>query len=257
MNVGAAAAIDANSKGAASSRILFPFGDFVPNPSAESVYPRRAAFSIIGLLAIPGSIRLQYHPPVWDKLMEHEAISARRGMMGIVNPVGEAEAAPQIQETFASLKQRVGKVPNFFAAMAHRPDVLNAFMPLYAAIVNQGTVEKKYKELAYLRASMVNGCEYCTRAHSVSAKRAGISQEQLEALPFYRRSSLFSEKEKATILYADRVTRAATAIRSAELADLRQHYDEGQIVELTLTICMANFTNRFNDALENIPDIGA
>jgi len=66
----------------------------------------------------------------------------------------------------------------------------------------------------------------------------------------------FDEKEKATILYADRVTRAATAIRAAELEELHKFYDEGQIVELTLAICMAKFTNRFNDTLENIPDLG-
>jgi alkylhydroperoxidase family enzyme len=37
---------------------------------------------------------------------------------------------------------------------------------------------------------------------------------------------------------------------------LRKFYDEGQIVELTLVICAANFTNRFNDALRNTPDLG-
>jgi len=52
------------------------------------------------------------------------------------------------------------------------------------------------------------------------------------------------------------VTRAATTIRTAELEGLHKFYDEGQIVELTVAICMANFTNRFNDALENIPDLG-
>jgi alkylhydroperoxidase family enzyme len=37
---------------------------------------------------------------------------------------------------------------------------------------------------------------------------------------------------------------------------LRKYYDEGQIVELTLVICAANFTNRFNDALRSVPDLG-
>jgi len=176
--------------------------------------------------------------------------------MGVVNPLTREQAAPEVQEVFDKMAERTGKVPNMFAAMAHRPDVLKAFLPLYKMIINQGTVEAKYKELAYLRASMVNGCEYCTRAHSASSKRAGVTAEQIAALPFYKRSPLFDEKEKATILYADRVTRAATTIRAAELEDLRKFYDEGQIVELTLAVCMANFTNRFNDALENIPDFG-
>ncbi len=52
------------------------------------------------------------------------------------------------------------------------------------------------------------------------------------------------------------MTRGAAAIRDAELQELKKFYDEGQIVELTMTICIANFTNRFNDALGNVPDLG-
>jgi uncharacterized peroxidase-related enzyme len=176
--------------------------------------------------------------------------------MPVVKPLTKQQAAPEIQEVFDKMTERAGKMPNFFAAMAHRPDVLKAFLPLYKEIVNEGTVEPKYKELTYLRASIVNGCEYCTRAHMASAKPAGVTAEQIAALPFYNRSPLFNEKEKATILYADRVTRGATTIRSPELEEMHKFYNEGQIVELTLVACMANFTNRFNDALENIPDLG-
>ena len=98
--------------------------------------------------------------------------------------------------------------------------------------------------------------KYCTRAHIASSKRAGVTAEQVAALPFFERSPLFDEKEKVTILFADRVTRGAVTIRDAQRKELRKFYDEGQIVELTLVICVANFTNRFNDALENIPDLG-
>jgi uncharacterized peroxidase-related enzyme len=176
--------------------------------------------------------------------------------MGVVNPLTKDQATPELKDTFEKLAARAGKVPNFFATMGHRPAVLNMFLPLYKAIVNEGTVEPKYKELAYLRASMVNGCEYCTRAHIASSKRAGVTAEQVADLPFYSRSPLFDEKEKATIHYADRVTRGAAGIRGSALQELRKFYDEGQIVELTLVICTANFTNRFNDALENVPDLG-
>jgi len=176
--------------------------------------------------------------------------------MGVVNPLTKEQASPEVQQAFEKLAARSGKVPNIFATMAHRPAVLNTFLPLFKSVVNEGTVEAKYKELAYLRASMVNGCEYCTLAHIASSKRAGVTAEQVAALPFYARSPLFDEKEKATILYADRVTRGACGIRGSQLEELREFYDEGQIVELTLVICMANFTNRFNDALENVPDLG-
>jgi alkylhydroperoxidase family enzyme len=73
---------------------------------------------------------------------------------------------------------------------------------------------------------------------------------------FFERSPHFDEKEKATMLYAERVTRGASAIRQGSLEELRKYYDPGQIVELTLVICAANFTNRFNDALGSVPDLG-
>ena len=58
------------------------------------------------------------------------------------------------------------------------------------------------------------------------------------------------------ILYAERVTRGAAAIREGSLTELRNFFDEGQIVELSLVICAANFTNRFNDSLRAVPDLG-
>src|ERR1700693_4489031 len=142
--------------------------------------------------------------------------------MGVVNPRTKEQASPELQDAFEKLAARAGKVPNIFAAMAHRPAVLHTFLPLYKAVINEGAVEAKYKELAYLRASMVNGCEYCTRAHIASSKRAGVTAERIAALPFYTRSPLFDEKEKATILYADRVTLAAVTLRVAELEELRK-----------------------------------
>jgi uncharacterized peroxidase-related enzyme len=176
--------------------------------------------------------------------------------MAVVNPLPKEKAAPEVHETYEGMTKRFGKVPNIFATMAHRPNVLKNFLPFYGAVMDEGTVEPRYKELAYLKTSLLNGCEYWTRAHIASAKRIGVTGEQIQALQFYERSPLFDEKDKATILYAERVTRGASAIRTGALEELRKFYDEGQIVELTLVICAANFTNRFNDALRNIPDLG-
>ncbi|OLC14474.1 MAG: hypothetical protein AUH29_10180 [Candidatus Rokubacteria bacterium 13_1_40CM_69_27] len=58
------------------------------------------------------------------------------------------------------------------------------------------------------------------------------------------------------ILYTERLTRGSAAVRDATVQELRKHFSDDQIVELTLVICMANFTNRFNDGLRLEPDIG-
>lgn len=45
-------------------------------------------------------------------------------------------------------------------------------------------------------------------------------------------------------------------MRQNGIDELKKHYSEDQIIELTLAICLANFTNRFNDALLIRPDLG-
>jgi uncharacterized peroxidase-related enzyme len=174
----------------------------------------------------------------------------------IVTAITRDQAAAEVQPIFDRLTQAFGAVPAFFATMARSPEALQHFMPLYGAVVNKGLVEAKYKELAYLKTALINGCEYCFRAHSASGKKNGVTEEQIKNLAFYQRSAAFDEKEKATLLYAERVTRGASAIRAGALQELKKHYSDDQIVELTLTVCIANFTNRFNDALMINPDIG-
>ena len=83
-----------------------------------------------------------------------------------------------------------------------------------------------------------------------------MTEEEFRAVPFFRRSPLFNEKDKAVLLYAERVTRGAAALREGTLEELKKHFTEDQIVELTLVVCVANLTNRFNDALQVTPDIG-
>jgi alkylhydroperoxidase family enzyme len=52
------------------------------------------------------------------------------------------------------------------------------------------------------------------------------------------------------------VTRGASAIREETLQELRKYCRADQIVEITLVMCMASFTNRFNEALKMTSDLG-
>ena len=80
--------------------------------------------------------------------------------MATVNPVPKEKAAAEIKDIYEGLTKKFGFMPNFFAMMAHRPNVLKTFIPFYGAVVNEGTVEPKLKELVYLKTSAINGCEY-------------------------------------------------------------------------------------------------
>ena len=80
--------------------------------------------------------------------------------MATVNPVPREKAPDDVKAVYDNLSKLFGLVPNIFGVMAHRPGVLKSFLPLYGAVMNEGALEAKYKELAYLKTSLVNGCEY-------------------------------------------------------------------------------------------------
>jgi alkylhydroperoxidase family enzyme len=63
----------------------------------------------------------------------------------------------------------------------------------------------------------------------------------------------FEEKEKAALAYAQQLTLDAHKIDDALFARLRQHYDEGEIVEISAMAGMFNYFNRVNDALQMEP----
>ena len=94
------------------------------------------------------------------------------------------------------------------------------------------------------------------RAHAASAKLAGVTDQQIEELRFYQSSPAFDEKERATIRFADLVTRGAAAIDASVLNWLGRFYSDDEIVELVMVIGLANMVNRFNDTLQIEPDLG-
>jgi alkylhydroperoxidase family enzyme len=83
-----------------------------------------------------------------------------------------------------------------------------------------------------------------------------VNDKQIEDLRFYQSSNAFDEKERATIRFADLVTRGAAAIDASVLEWLGTFYSDSEIVELVLVIGLANLVNRFNDTLQVQPDMG-
>jgi alkylhydroperoxidase family enzyme len=84
------------------------------------------------------------------------------------------------------------------------------------------------------------------------ARRHGWSQEQLDHLAEFETRSDFDEKEKISLRLAERMTRNSR-VDEALWADLRRHFDEGEVVELAAAIGLFNYFNRFNNALEVEP----
>ena len=85
------------------------------------------------------------------------------------------------------------------------------------------------------------------------ARRHGWTDDQINDLVNFENRPDFTEKEKAALRLAERVTRDAHTVDDQLFGELRKHFDEGEIIELLAAIGLFNYFNRFNDALEMEP----
>ena len=85
------------------------------------------------------------------------------------------------------------------------------------------------------------------------ARRLGWSEDQINNLHHFESRNDFTDKEKAALRLAERMTTDSHKIDDALFADLRKHFEEGEVIELLAAIGLFNYFNRFNDALQMEP----
>ncbi|HWD11021.1 MAG TPA: carboxymuconolactone decarboxylase family protein, partial [Solirubrobacteraceae bacterium] len=112
---------------------------------------------------------------------------------------------------------------------AHAPRLLLGYGLFEQATAKLHRVPERLKVLAELKAAALTNCEYCVDISSQIARRAGIGDEQLLALPRYRDSELFSELEKLVLDYAVGVSRTPVDVPEELLERLCRHFDGAQV----------------------------
>ncbi len=80
-------------------------------------------------------------------------------------------------------------------------------------------------------------------------RAAGITEAQLRDLPGYKDSTAFSPLEKLVVEYAAEMTKTPVEVPDGLFAALREHFNDSQLVELTVAIAWENYRARFDHAL--------
>src|ERR1051325_9244732 len=83
---------------------------------------------------------------------------------------------------------------------------------------------------------------------AVSRKR-GVPEDKLQAVDRWAEHPGFTPRERAALGYAEMVTISPNDITDEQFAELRRHFSDREIVELTLQAAFENFRARFNRAL--------
>ncbi|RYD38889.1 MAG: carboxymuconolactone decarboxylase family protein [Verrucomicrobiaceae bacterium] len=126
------------------------------------------------------------------------------------------------------------------------PDAMKAMMALESAVRSSG-IDPKLYDLIKLRASQVNGCAYCIDMHFNDLLKAGESAQRLNLLPIWREAApLYTPAERAVLRWTEALTALPGGhVTDADFAELRAHFSEKEIPELTLAIATINAWNRF------------
>lgn len=105
-------------------------------------------------------------------------------------------------------------------------------------------IEEPIKDLVYLRASLINGCNYCVHEHSVDLQAGGMPVRKIFTVTTWRESSFFDERERMALELTDAITNIAGGV-SDELWE-RAHtvFSEKQVADLILAIGTIAIWNR-------------
>ncbi len=94
-------------------------------------------------------------------------------------------------------------------------------------------------------ASQINGCAFCLDLGRAMALRSHLDMRKFDALMDYPTSPLFTERERAALAYAEEATRHKR-VSDATFENLRKHFTEREIVEITWANAIENFYNLTN-----------
>ena len=156
---------------------------------------------------------------------------------------------PELSELIATIKtERGGRLLNLYRALLNSPPIAEGWLKLFTAIRQKSKLPGRYRELAILRVAVINGAEYEYGAHVPFALQEGVSREQIDALPGWQVSKRFDDRDRAILAYTDCVTREIR-VPEAVFAEVRRHFDDRELVELTATVAGYNLVSRFLEAM--------
>jgi AhpD family alkylhydroperoxidase len=148
--------------------------------------------------------------------------------------------------TYAVARRMYGRPLEPTRTVAHHPKLLFGYGMIASALDRSSAVEAELKHLAMLRTGQLVGCEWCLDFGSYLAHRSGCPEEKLRELSTWRESERYSGLERLVLEYTEAMTRTPVEVSDELFGRLREHFDERQMVELTMAIAMENLYARSN-----------
>jgi len=162
-------------------------------------------------------------------------------------PIDEVPA--DVRPVYERFARDYGPFLNQVRVFAHRPPALKHLMGMLLEFADEALLPKRYLEIALVVVSRLTECTYCVAHHAPRLADLGVAPDAVdrildEVVPG------FDAVDHLVRDYAVQVTVQPNRMRDAIFVELRKHFSEAEIVELTLRTALCGFFNRFNDALQ-------
>ncbi len=133
------------------------------------------------------------------------------------------------------------------------PDGVKAMWGLESYVRRCG-LEPAVLELVKLRASQINGCAYCIDMHTKDARAHGETEQRLYALTAWRETPFFNDRERAALAWTEAVTEVAdTHVPDDVYESVSRHFNDKELVDLTLAVAAINSWNRLAISFRKVP----
>jgi len=174
--------------------------------------------------------------------------------MAYIKTVPKEEAQSPLKELYQEIEDTIGfnKIPNAFTAASIDYDITKwVWQGAKNIVLSDSSIPRHLKEAIALVVSKNNACKYCVGAHNMMLKAIGFDSKKIEELNIDYQSSSLSEKEKAVLDLALKVSNESYKILEKDHENLRTKYGmtDRQILEVITIASFFNFINRFVDAL--------
>jgi len=175
----------------------------------------------------------------------------------LVDPL-PADTNEEVKELAKFFNETLGFCPNSVLTMQHRPSIAKAFIELNKSVMkNEGRVTSALKRLIGYVSSSKAGCQYC-QAHTIlAAERYGADEQQLANICQYSTHSAFTPAERAALDFAVAASQIPNAVNESIQQNLRQYWNDGEIVEILGVISLFGYLNRWNDSMATTIEPGA
>jgi alkylhydroperoxidase family enzyme len=177
--------------------------------------------------------------------------------MARINGVQQADAPIKVKLVYRfgprMMKKLTGREPQTGSGIepmeiwAHQPKMMFGMGKFNQAVRKGKSVDERLKYLVELKGAQMIGCEFCVDLGSQICRNSGLSDEKLLALPRYRQSELFTEREKLALDYTVAVMRTPVEVTDELFAQVKEHFSDKQLVEITALLTVVNL-DRFNAA---------